>query len=118
MTPDEIKASYRRAMDAAGEEIVIRRYTGTGPNRPFFDAPVRARVVGYEPREIVGTIQQGDHRVILLAEDMVAAQIPLDLKSGDKAVVRGVELNIEAANGNTRRVQGVLIAYELQVRGE
>ena len=117
MTPDEAKDSYRRAMDVAGEQIVIRRYTGTGANRPFFDATVRARVMGYEPHEIVGIVQQGDRRIILLAEDMVAAQIPLALTNGDKVVIRGEELNIEGANDNTRRIQGVLIAIELQVRG-
>jgi hypothetical protein len=117
MTPDEAKDSYRRAMDVAGEQIVIRRYTGTGQNRPYFDAPVRARVMGYQPHEIVGIIQQGDRKVILLAEDMIAAQIPLELGNGDRVVIRGDELNIEGANDNTRRVQGVLIAIELQVRG-
>lgn len=117
MTPDSIKADYRRMMDKAGETITIRRYTGSGPNRPFFDAPVRARVVDYEPHELVGTIQQGDRKLIVLAEDLATAQVPLDLRKGDKAVVRGRELNIEAADDNTRRVQGVLIAYELQARG-
>ena len=117
MTPAEAKDGYRRAMDVAGETIVVRRYTGTGPDRPYFDASVRARVTKYEPHEIVGLIQQGDRRIILLAEDMVAAQIPLALTNGDKVVVRGEELNIEGADDNTRRIQGVLIAIELQVRG-
>ncbi|MEP9389656.1 hypothetical protein [Mesorhizobium sp. KR9-304] len=117
MTPDEAKDAYSRAMDVAGEAIVIRRYTGTGQGRPFFDASVRARVVDYEPHEIIGAIKQGDRKLIVLAEDMIAAQIPLDLHNGDKAVVRGKELNIEAADDSTRRMQGVLIAYELQVRG-
>jgi hypothetical protein len=117
MTPDEWKDMYRRAMDVAGEQIVIRRYTGTGQNRPYFDAPVRARVVRYNAEELIGAIKQGDSRLIVLAEDMITAQIPLDLRAGDKAVVRGREMNIEAADDNTRRIQGVLIAYELQVRG-
>lgn len=117
MSPEEAKDSYRRMMDAVGEEIVIRRYTGTGESRVYFDAPVRARVTGFEPHEIVGIIQQGDRKVILLAEDMAAAQIPYELGNGDRVVVRGEELNIEGANDNTRRVQGVLIAIELQVRG-
>lgn len=103
-------------MDIAGETIVIRRYTGAGTNRPRFDAPVRARVMDYVPHELVGSIVQGDRKLIVLAEDMVAAQIPLDLRAGDKVVVRGKELNIQAANDNTRRIAGELIAYELQVR--
>jgi hypothetical protein len=117
MTPQEAAEGYRRAMDVAGETILIRRYTGTGTSRPRFDASVRARVVDFEPHELVGAIVQGDRKLIVLAEDMIAAQIPLDLRKGDKAVVRGRELNIEAADDSTRRIAGVLIAYELQVRG-
>lgn len=117
MTPEEIKATYRRDMDAVGETVLIRRYTGTGSARPRFDAAVKARVVDYEPKDLVGLIQQGDRKLIVLAEDLIAAQIPLDLRKGDKSVVRGKELNIEAADDSTRRVAGVLIAYELQVRG-
>lgn len=116
MTPDEARDSYRRAMDVAGETILIRRYTGAGTNRPRFDATVRARVVDYVPHELIGTVVQGDRKLIVLVEDMVAAQIPLDLRAGDKVVVRGKELNIQAADDNTRRIAGELIAYELQVR--
>lgn len=117
MTPDEIKADYRTMIAEVGEPVAIRRYTGAGTNRPFFDATVRARVTGYEPDELAGSIQQGDRKLIVLAEELIAAQIPLNLRKGDKAVVRGTELNIEAADDSTRRVQGELIAYELQVRG-
>lgn len=117
MTPDGVKAAYRRGMDAAGEVVTFRRYSGAGANRSFFEAEVRARVVDYQPKELVGSIQQGDRRVILLAEDMIAAQVPLDIRKGDKIIVRGKELNVESPNDNTRRIRGVLIAYELQVRG-
>lgn len=116
MTPDQIAADYRRAMDAAGEVVVFRRFTGAGSARPYFDAELRARVTDYEPKELVGTIQAGDRRLVALADDLIAAQVPPPRK-GDKIVVRGKELNIEAVDDNTRRVQGVLIAYELQVRG-
>ncbi len=117
MTPDSVKASYRQAIVAAATTVVVRRYTGTGENAPFFDVSVGARVVGYEPHELLGLIQQGDRRVIMLAEDLSDAQFPLPLRKGDKVLVRGRELNIEAVDDNTRRVQGVLVAYELQVRG-
>lgn len=116
MSSDSIRASYRRAMNDVGETVTIRRYTGTGPNRPRFDADVMARVTDYEPHEIVGSIAQGDRKLIVLAEDLIAAQVA-DLRKGDKVVVRGKELNIEAVDDNTRRAAGVLIAYELQVRG-
>lgn len=117
MTPDSIKAEYRRMLNEAGETVTIRRYTGTGASRPFFDADVLARVAEFQPDELIGGIIQGDVKLIVLADDLIEAQAPLDLRKGDKAVVRGRERNIEAADDNTRRLAGVLIAYELRVRG-
>jgi hypothetical protein len=117
VTPESARSTYRRMMTLVGETVVIRRYTGTGANRPRFDAEVIARVTDYEPSELVGTIIQGDRKVIVLAEDLTSAQFPTPIKKGDKVVARGKELNIEAPDDNSRRIQGELIAWELQVRG-
>lgn len=117
MTPDSIKADYREMLTEVGEIVTVRRYSGSGENRPYFDASVLARVVDYEPRELVGLIAQGDRKLILLADDLVQAQFVLPIQKDDKVVVRGKELNIQGADDNTRRVKGILIAYELQVRG-
>jgi hypothetical protein len=116
MTPDAARAMYRRRI-GVGEIIYIRRYTGQGTARPKYDAPVRARVVGYEPKELVGSVLQGDRRVIFLSEDLDAAQFAHPVLASDKAVVRGRELAIVAPDESTRRVQGELIAYDLTVRG-
>ncbi|MCW5695782.1 MAG: hypothetical protein KIS96_03495 [Bauldia sp.] len=118
MSPDQARSTYRRQVAASGETISIRRYTGTGPDRPRFDTEVRARVLGYEMDEIVGSIQQGDRKVIVLVEDLEAALFAFPVVPlSDKAVVRGKELTIKAVDDSTRRVRGVLIAYELQVGG-
>ncbi|MGE0425410.1 MAG: hypothetical protein AB7O88_24330 [Reyranellaceae bacterium] len=117
MTPDAVRAAYRDMLALVGEPVVIRRYTGAGADRPRFDADAPARVVEYAPDELVGGIQQGDRKLILLADDLIARQFPVPPRRGDKAVVRGNELNIEAVDDNSRRVAGVLIAYEIQVRG-
>lgn len=117
MTPAQILATYRRMMGMVGETVLIRRYTGTGANRPRFDAEVTARVTDYEPSELVGTIVQGDRKIIVMAEDLTSAQFPTPIKKGDKVVVRGKELNVEAPDDSSRRIQGELIAWELQVRG-
>lgn len=117
MSPDSVKATYRRMMNERGETVVHRRYTGTGPNRPKFDADVIAVVAGYDEKDFVGSIVQGDRKVILLAEDLIDAQVALPITSADRIVVRGKELSIVAPDDSTRRVKGVLIAYELQVRG-
>ena len=117
MTPDQVRSTYRRMIDAVGETIMIRRYTGTGTARPWFEVAVRARVTAYEQKDLVGTIQQGDRKIILLAEDLIERQFAMPVTANDKAVVRGRELQIVAPDDSTRRIAGVLIAYELQVRG-
>lgn len=116
-SPTEEKARYKRHLTKVGEEITIRRYTGTGVNRPRFDATVRARVEDYRPEELVGTISQGDRRIVALAEDLYAAQFPMPVTASDKIIIRGRELAIIKADDNTRRLQGVLIALEIQARG-
>jgi len=116
VTPDECRSAYRRALGEF-EPVVIRRYTGTGANRPKFEATVMGRVLGYTPADLIGTIQQGDKRLVILADDLIDAQFDLPLQAGDKAVIRGKEHNIEAPDDSSRRLGGVLIAYELQVRG-
>lgn len=110
------KSSYRSALGEC-EPVLIRRYTGSGANRPKFDASAMAKVSGYQPQELIGGIVQGDIKVIVLVDDLLSAQFPLPLKKGDKAIVRSKEMNIEAVDDNTRRVGITLIAYELQVRG-
>ncbi len=117
MTPEEVKAAYREAMDASFEVFTIRRYTGTGLNRPRFDSNLRGRIVQYQPHELVGSIVQGDRKAIVLVEDLIAAQFPLPVTPNDKIMLLGREIAIVAVDGMTRRVQGVTIAYELQIRG-
>lgn len=117
MSPDAAKSTYRRMLDQVGEEILVRRYTGTGSNRPKWDVAVQARVVDFEPQEIIGTIVQGDRKIIALADDLLGAGLSLPITTNDKIVVRGKELAIMAADDSTRRVNGVLVAIEIQCRG-
>src|SRR3546814_16620954 len=77
MTPDRTRDGYRRALAAAGELVTVRRYVGTGVDRPVVEAQVAARVTGYAPSELVGNIRPGDSRVVLLVEDLEARQFPL-----------------------------------------
>ena len=116
MTPEAAKALYRRRI-GVGEIIYIRRYTGGGANPPMYQAPVRARVMGYDANELVGTIVQGDRKVIFLAEDLITQQFALPITANDKVVVRGKEMQIKSPDDSTRRLQGQLIAFVLQVRG-
>lgn len=119
MTPDEARQMYRDQMDAHGEDIVIRRYTSTGVSpRTYVDRPCRARVVGYQPSELVGAIAQGDRRVIIMAEDLEGESPAFTLAKSDKVYAeRFNEIAILGIDDSTRRVDGELIAYELHCRG-
>ncbi len=117
MTPDEARETYRSLMDERGEIVLIRRYLGSGTNRPKFEVSVRARIFDYTAIELIGGIIQGDHKVIVLHEDLVLEQYNLPILKNDKVVVKGKELNIESPDRHTRKIAGELIAYELQARG-
>jgi hypothetical protein len=117
MTPAECRQAYSRDVDAVGETIAIRRFTGTGVGRIPTDTNVRARVTGYDERELVGTVQQGDRRLIVIVEDLVNAGFAVPVTPNDKVVLRGTMISIVTVDDSTRRIQGELIAYEIQARG-
>ena len=116
ISAENVKADYARTLT---ERATIRRYTGTGPiaTKPRHDVSVRCRVVGYEAEELVGTIQQGDRKVIAYADDVTEAGMVLPLTANDKMIVRGKELAIVQADHDTRKIGPTLIAIEIQVRG-
>jgi len=115
VTPESVKADYARTLK---EWVTIRRWTGSGPTRPRFDAQARAKVIGFAPQELIGGIVQGDRKAIVFADDLIAAGLTLPVTTNDKCVLAsGKECAIIAADGETRKVDGVLIAYELAVRG-
>lgn len=112
--PASVKTSYARVLK---ETVLVRRYTGSGTNRPHFDVRCRAKVTGYAPDQLIGSIVQGDRKVILLAQDIIDAKMALPVTTADKIVVRGKELAIQAVDDSTRRIAGELIAIEIQARG-
>jgi hypothetical protein len=111
-----LKARYRRAIRQHGEPVLFRRYTGSGTNRPVFNAELRAVVTGYQPQELIGGIVFGERRVIILAEDVFKAQIGT-IQNADKIVVRGRECAIGGVDDSTHRNGTELIAYEMKVSG-
>lgn len=115
MFADETIAAYREDLK---ETVYIRRYTGSGPNRPFFDTQARARLIGYTPEEMVGTIQQGDRKAIVFAPDLVEHGFALPISVNDKLVSRGREFQIMSADHNTIREDDVLVAVIVQARGQ
>jgi hypothetical protein len=114
VSPEVERDRYRRHLQQNGEPISILR-PGT-PNQTFPD--LLARVVGYQPREIVGNVQQGDRKVILLAEDVAASGLELPFRAkADRIVWNGKTMVVQAVDDATRRIAGVLIAYEIRVSG-
>jgi hypothetical protein len=120
MTPDEARQMYRDQMDLHGETISIRRYTGTGLSRTHVDRPCRARVTGYAAEELIGSITQGDRKIIVLAEDLEGESPNFVIAKADKvydAVRFPNELSIQSVDDSTARIGATLIAYILQARG-
>lgn len=113
MTPAQATASYRRAIDAVGEDIQIRRYTGA---TTYVEKTVKARVTGFDPVFLQSGVSQGRRRLIVMAED-VGDPITLPITKDDKVVVDGVELSIEAPDASTRRIAGVTVAFEIVALG-
>lgn len=101
-------AAYRRSVDLVGEPVTLVKGAQS--------VTVKARVVGFAPAELVGSIQQGDRKVIMPAEPFANGALPVPVE-GVNIVVGGKTLRIEAVDDRTRRVAGVLIAYELAARG-
>jgi hypothetical protein len=115
MTPTEAREMYAREIREHGEEVTIRRV-----GSPNIDRTVSARIMGFTPEELLAGIDQGEVKVIMLAEDVEAQGFPVPFKTGgsDKVVRAGGKvLNIEDVDDATRRVGGVPIAYELRVKG-
>lgn len=124
MTPDEARLDYRREMAEHGETVSIRR-EADDPTPEALN--LRARVTGFSPEEIAAGIDQGARKIILLAEDVEreiaanrwpppAAGFAAILKD-DTLMLRGAPLNVERVDDSTRRVAGVLVAYEITALG-
>ena len=114
MTPDQAKSQLVSFLREIGEDVTVRRYVGAGPDRAAQDVATRARVMGYQPKDLIGSIAQGDRRGIFLSDD-VAVLLPLTVS--DKVVIRDRECAIKAIDDNTRRIAGILIGLDLQVAG-
>lgn len=114
MTDEELRASYGAQLQ---ESLLIRRYTGTSPSRTKVDAPVRGRATRNTSNELVGSVIQHDHVVVVYADDIPAGGVTLPLLGSDKVVTEaGLELAITAIKERKSYI-GTLIAYELQARG-
>lgn len=117
MTPEYARAALRRFLQKDGEQVIIRR-TNAAPAGPT-DITVWARITGYSPEELASGVMQGNRKAIISAEDVEASgfALPIKAKSTDAVVARGGKMTIQSVDDSTRRVGGILIAYELGIAG-
>ena len=115
MTPDQIQASYVRVLSAAqgpGELVTLVRVG----DLTVYQA--HAWITGFLSAELVGEVQQGERRAVVLASDVVASGFPLPfLPKQDRIVWKGKSIVIVSVDDATRRAQGVLFAYDLTLEG-
>jgi hypothetical protein len=125
MTSTHAIDRYRSALAEIGEDIEIRRYGGSGAARTLIKrAFVRGRVLGMGAEELVGDTVQRTRKVLLLI-DPAAVVVPgcvplldlLPLHASDTLFFREREVAILDVNDDTRRINGVLIALEIVVKG-
>jgi hypothetical protein len=113
VTADEARRMWRDLVDAYGGEITLRRVS------PLINATVRARATGFEPEELVGGISQGQRKVIILAEDVEAAEFPTPIRarSSDRVIVNGEIMMIDVVDKDTARLGDVQLAYIITATG-
>jgi hypothetical protein len=102
LTPERIVADYDDAFSRRSEPIEIERQTGTAP-KSSFRVPCRARVKGYRPDVLVGTVTQGEITIRALLKDLIDNRFPLPVVVSDKVWVRGSQRTINSVDNNTGR---------------
>jgi hypothetical protein len=84
MSPDDALAMTRNLVNANGQTVYIRRYSGTGPTRTHVDTATVAYVRNYGSKELVGSIVQGDQVAVTLVDTLSAI---LPVRTSDVLVV-------------------------------
>jgi hypothetical protein len=117
MTPRAQNARARAKRLIRGTAVL--RKVNPSPAAPS-DATVHAKVAGFAPEELTGSIVQGDKKLIVLAEDVetaAAAGWPAPPRDGYQVLIEGRPARIAFVDDWTRRVDGTLIAYVMAARG-
>lgn len=113
MTPTEAIASLDAQLTLHGDPIILRRYTApTGSPRPKTDLPVRAFVRPGKPEQLVGDIDE-KARTVVISPTEFGSMWPI--VKGDKAVIDGIECNIE--DPGPLHMRGILVRCNLLVAG-
>lgn len=113
MTPSEMIADLDAATASWGEDITLRRTTGT--QQIPLDVECRACVRGYQPNELIGSIEQGDRKVILSPTEMKHRQWTWPPKRGDRVLFGDKSFHVEAVDNISAGSE--LVRIEIQARG-
>lgn len=115
MSPLAIQNAYVRALATQfgpAELVTLVRAGNAGPFQ------VHAWVTEFVPADVAAGVQQGRRRAIVLASDVLASGFPLPILVKQDRLIWGTKTNaITKVDDATRRVQSVLIAYELDLEG-
>jgi len=110
--PARSKALYRENLH---EAVSIRRISGTGTGRVDTTYATVGRVFNSQRKELTGGIAQQDRTAIIYADYLFDAGLPSDVEIGDYLIDQdGIEHSVYEVQH--RRVEAVLIGYELTVR--
>ncbi|MGO8093220.1 hypothetical protein [Rhizobium leguminosarum] len=113
MTPEQAIAELDRAIDEAGETVILRRYTApTGSPRPKTEAEIPAFVRPLEAKELAGEIDSRFMNVII-SPSHVSSFLPI--VKGDKIVIDGKERNVEIPK--RYKMRDVLVRMKLMIGG-
>lgn len=119
MTPTAAAAAYARAFGLSGpaEDVQLVRQ---GDANAYL---VRAWVTDFVPSDLAGAVEQGRRNAVVLASSVAASGFPLPFKLNQDRLKWALSSASPKSNAitkiddATRRVQGVLIAYELDLEG-
>ncbi|KMO15777.1 hypothetical protein [Methylobacterium indicum] len=107
MSPEQAIAALDRQIALHGDDAQHQRGTGAA-------ASLRLWVREYLPQELQGGVTQGDRKVVVSPTDVAKAGLS-DLRKLDKLTIAGRRTNVEYANPT--RIRGVVVRWDLNVRG-
>jgi hypothetical protein len=114
MTPAAAVSALDRALRIAGEQITLRRTSGT--QQVPFDVEVTACVREFTPGTPEGFFVQGETAVILSPSEMEKRQWCWPPQPGDVVMTRGFNRTVRGVN--PVRIGDMLVRLELAVIGD
>lgn len=116
MNPAAVAAAYTRALGKIGPAETVNLVRGG------VSYPVQAWVTDFVPSDLSGGMQEGTRNAVVLASSVVASGFPLPFIVKQDRLVWGLNgapksNAITKVDDATRRISGLLVAYELGLDG-